>query len=221
MPGRQGVGGSNPPCSTQWRRPGGVGRALRWWAHMHVEVLEQIPERHVHRVSVLLAQCFSVAHWPEARRLEHGDRFCSQADVWRHVLALNDVEAVVGFASIYKRGIERHGQALLLGGLGDVCTDPDWRHRGIATSMAAAARSEMERVQCDLAYLCAAVNDPGIVRLYGQSGFVPLRRPHTYHGKSGRLYEDNDAMIAPICNPAVFEEVLHSSEPFHIGTGNW
>jgi hypothetical protein len=87
--------------------------------------------------------------------------------------------------------------------------------------VSAAAVEEMKRIGCDVAYLCAAVNDPGIVRLYGQSGFVPLRRPHTYFGKSGRLYEDNDAMIAPICSPAVFKEVLTSTEPFHIGTGNW
>jgi ribosomal protein S18 acetylase RimI-like enzyme len=188
---------------------------------MHFEVVEQIPERHLHRVSVLLKQCFGVENWPEARRREHDDRFCSQGDRWRHVLALNDAATVVGFASVYKRAIERGGQPLVLGGLGDVCTDPDWRHRGIATEVAALARAEMDRINCDLAYLCAAVSDPGIVRLYGQTGFVPLRRQHTYFGRSGRLYEDEDAMIAPICNSAVFEEVLNSSEPFHIGNGNW
>jgi len=188
---------------------------------MKVQVATAIPPPHAERVAELLAQCFGVAGWAEDRRHEHDDRFSSQRDIWRHVLALNEADTVVGFATMYRRRIDWNGRSLLLGGLGDVCTDLDWRHRGIATAVAAAARMEMERVRCDVAYLCAAVKDPGIVWLYGQSGFIPLRRPHTYRGKSGRLYEDTDAMIAPICNPTVFEDVLNSSEPLHIGTGNW
>ena len=188
---------------------------------MHVEIVEQIPEHHAERVKQLLRQCFGVAAWSAERQREHADRFCSRRDTWRHVLAVDGTEGVVGFATVSSRQLERNGTAIMLGGLGDVCTDPEWRHQGIASAVSAAAVEEMKRMGCDMAYLCAAVNDPGMVRLYGQSGFVPLRRPHTYFGKSGRLYEDNDAMIAPICSPAVFNEVLTSSEPFHIGTGNW
>jgi len=188
---------------------------------MKIQVAEEIPHVHARRVAQLLHQCFSVGEWPEHRRLEHDDRFCSQADAWRHVLALNDEDTVVGFATVYKRQIERDGESIKLGGLGDVCTDPDWRHRGIATAVSAAAIAELERDGCDIAYLCAAVNDPGIVRLYGQSGFVPLRRPHTFFGRSGRLYEDDDAMVAPICNRSLFENVLNDTKPLHIGTGNW
>jgi ribosomal protein S18 acetylase RimI-like enzyme len=188
---------------------------------MNVQVVERVPERHRQRVAELLALCFGVSTRTEARRREHEDRFCSQADVWRHVLALDDAELVVGFATVYRRGIERARAPIVLGGLGDVCTHPDWRRRGIATALARAATAEMARVHCDMAYLCAAVDDPGIVRLYGQCGFVPLRRPHTFFGRSGRLYEDHDAMIAPIASRSVFEEVRDSQEPFHIGTGNW
>jgi ribosomal protein S18 acetylase RimI-like enzyme len=188
---------------------------------MKVQVVEEIPERHAPRVSQLLAQCFHEAELTEAQRREHRDRFCSQSDTWRYVLAVNEEDQLVGFATVYRRQLDGNGSPIVLGGLGDVCTDPAWRRRGIATAVAAAATAEMERARCDMAYLCAAVNDPGIVRLYGQSGFVPLRRPHTFFGRSGRLYEDDDAMIAPICEPSVFRDVLNAAEPFHIGTGNW
>jgi GNAT superfamily N-acetyltransferase len=187
---------------------------------MNVEVVKQIPERHRHRVAELLVQCFRVAEWPATRRREHDDRFCSQANVWRHVLAVHN-DGVVGLATVYTRRLERSGATMVLGGLGDVCTDRAWRHQGIATAVVTAAMQEMARARCDMAYLCAAVNDPGMVRLYGQVGFVPLRRPHTFFGKSGRLYEDHDAMIAPVGDSPVFRHVVNSAEPFHIGIGNW
>jgi ribosomal protein S18 acetylase RimI-like enzyme len=188
---------------------------------MKIQVSDEIPNAHAQRVAQLLSQCFSAAGWSRQRLLEHDDRFCSQGDAWRHLMALNDADTVVGFATVYTRQIERNGMSVKLGGLGDVCTAPEWRRRGIATAIAAAATAELEHANCDIAYLCAAVDDPGIVRLYGQSGFVPLRRPHTFFGRSGRLYEDDDAMVAPICNRALFEDVLTDTKPFHIGTGNW
>jgi GNAT superfamily N-acetyltransferase len=120
---------------------------------MKVQVVEEIPERYARRIAELLAQCFRVAELPEERRREHDDRFCSQADVWRHLLALNEGDTLVGFATVYRRQIERKGSPIVLGGLGDVCTDPDWRRRGIGTAMAAAATKERERAHCDMAYL--------------------------------------------------------------------
>jgi ribosomal protein S18 acetylase RimI-like enzyme len=188
---------------------------------MKIQIADEIPQAYAGRIAQLLGQCFSAAGWSEQRLLEHEDRFCSQADAWRHLLALNDAERLVGFATVYTRQIERSGVSLKLGGLGDVCTDPEWRRRGIATAISAAATAELEQADCDIAYLCAAVDDPGIVRLYGQSGFVPLGRPHTYFGRSGRLYQDDDAMVAPICNRGLFEDVLEDTTPLHIGTGNW
>jgi ribosomal protein S18 acetylase RimI-like enzyme len=188
---------------------------------MNIEIVETLADQHASQVKQLLSQCFSVAGLSDDQRHERADRFCSQADTWRHVLGLNATDTVVGFATVYRRQIKRNGATVVLGGLGAVCTDPAWRHQGIASAVSAAAVEEMKRAKCDIAYLCAAVDDPGIVRLYGQCGFVPLRRPHTFFGRSGRLYEDNDAMIAPICNPVVYNEVLTSTDPFHIGTGNW
>jgi len=81
--------------------------------------------------------------------------------------------------------------------------------------------AELQAVGCDLAYLCTDVTNPGLVRLYGQREFVPLSRPHTYLEKSGTLYTDTDAMIAPIRSSSVFGAVLRDNEPFAIGTGNW
>jgi ribosomal protein S18 acetylase RimI-like enzyme len=185
-----------------------------------LHIFDTIPDQHRGSLLVLLRQCFhSVPVTPEHAG-EHDDRFCSQADTLKRVLVL-DGDAVIGFATAYRRTISRHGRAIVLGGLGDVCTDPVRRHAGVATAVVRAAMHELHTVECDLAYLCADVNNPGIVRLYGQVGFVPLNHPHTFRGKSGKRYTDTDAMIAPVRSPAVFQAVLEDREPFDIGIGNW
>jgi hypothetical protein len=75
---------------------------------------------------------------------------------------------------------------------------------------------------CDIAYLCANVHNPGILTLYyGQIGFVPLGRPHTYRGKSGKRYTDQDGMIAPVTSPETFAQVIKDQPRFDIGRGNW
>jgi GNAT superfamily N-acetyltransferase len=185
--------------------------------HVQVTVVETIPAQHADRIAALLLGCFGAS---AARRSDHADRFCSQADAWRHVLGI-ERDKVVGFATIYRRSILWNGSTIALGGLGDVCTDPDWRHQGVATAVVRRAMTELEQAGDQLAYLCAAVHDPGIVHLYGQIGFAPLGRPHTYDGKSGRTYTDDDAMIAPVGSREVFDDVMRSDQPLHIGRGNW
>lgn len=187
---------------------------------MLVSAYDAIPGDVAQAVRSLLQQCFGRMGMTDDWRQEQDDRFCSQGDVLKHVIAV-DGEEVIGFARAYRRTITRHDRAVILGGLGAVCTAPARRHAGVATAVVRAALHELHMVQCDLAYLCAEVSNPGIVRLYGQVGFVPLNRPHTFVGQSGKRYTDMDAMIAPVTSALVFEEVLGDREPFDIGTGNW
>jgi len=73
--------------------------------------------------------------------------------------------------------------------------------------------------ECDVAYLCANIKESG--DLYSKAGFVPLNRPYTYYGQSGKSYEGINGMIAPIKSPGIFEEILRSEEKLHLGPGNW
>jgi len=71
---------------------------------------------------------------------------------------------------------------------------------------------------CDIAYLCTAIE---ITRsLYGQVGFVPLNKPYTYYGRSGKLYKENNGMIASLNSLNIFEEILNSKQKLHLGMGN-
>ncbi len=134
----------------------------------------------------LLRRCFHDRPTTEEQEREHDDRFCRQADAFTYALALYGEDAI-GFAAAYRPTITYRGRAIRLGGLGDVCTDPGRRRSGIATAVVRAAVTELQAAECDLAYPCTDVTNPGMVRLYGQLGFVPLSRPHSYLGKSGTL----------------------------------
>jgi hypothetical protein len=51
--------------------------------------------------------------------------------------------------------------------------------------------------------------------------FVPLGRAHTYRGKSGKRYTEQDGLIAPVTSPETFARVIKDQPPFDIGRGNW
>ena len=156
---------------------------------------------------------------PEERQ-EEQDRFCSERDIIVQLLALAG-DAVIGATSVFQRTILPHDQPVRLGGLGGVCTATAWRRRGVAAALVQRAMAKLRAANCDLAYLCTDVESEWARRLYGRAGFVPLGRPYTYHGKSGKLYTDHDGMIAPLASPQLFQQVLADTAPLHLGAGNW
>ncbi len=60
-----------------------------------------------------------------------------------------------------------------------------------------------------------------MVRFYEKAGFVRLPRGHTYSGKSGKRYSENDGMIAPVSSIEKFQRIITSEKLFDIGRGNW
>lgn len=154
------------------------------------------------------------------QRAERHDRFAPQGDVVKEIVALGD-GVVVGLAVAYRRQIRFAGWPIILGGIGDVCVDPDYRRQGIATRLTLAALDELKWVGCDVAYLCARLDQPGLTELYARVGFTRLQHGHTYLGGSGRRYVDQDGMIAPVLSQQLFEAIMVQPEPFDIGEGNW
>lgn len=149
---------------------------------------------------------------------EGEDRFCSRGDTIGYILA-HAGDELIGAIALSQRAILFGERMIGLGGLGGVATRADWRGRGVASATTAAAMAVLRERGCDIAYLCTEIARLGT--LYGKVGFVPLGRPHTYLGASGKRYTDTDGMIAPVNSPAIFEAVLAAQEPFDIGRGNW
>ncbi|HEY8596996.1 MAG TPA: GNAT family N-acetyltransferase [Thermomicrobiales bacterium] len=160
-------------------------------------------------------QWFDIA---EEKQRDTDDRFCSDGDTVGYVFAFVG-ERLVGAVRLSQRAIDFHGRTVQLDGLGGVATDAAWRGRGVASATTAAAMGRLRELGCDLAYLCTDIAKLG--HLYGQVGFVPLGRAHTYLGASDRRYTDDDGMIAPINSPDLFATILADEAPFDIGRGNW
>jgi hypothetical protein len=60
-----------------------------------------------------------------------------------------------------------------------------------------------------------------MLELYSQVGFIPLGKPYSYLGKSGKRYVEYDGMIAPVKSKNRFDLVMKSEEVLDIGVGNW
>jgi len=147
---------------------------------------------------------------------EEAEKFYSQPKAW---LLVFERDQIIGTTALHQRKIQFNNKDIVLGGIGNVCVQKDQRRQGTAAQMLKEAVKTLKEWGCDVAYLCANIKESGV--LYSQAGFVPLDRPYTYHGQSGKLYEDINGMIAPINSPGIFEEILRSEEKLHLGPGNW
>lgn len=190
---------------------------------IEIAAYERVPDPLWSQALTLQQTAFHTPHETEARAATLRDIFCSEDDAVRRLLATR-ADEVVGYSTVYRREIAYPAApdgSLVLGGIGDVCVVPEYRRQGIATRLTLAAMWALDEAGCDVAYLCTDIHLPHMVGLYGRAGFVVLGRPHTYLGASGRRYVDDDAMIAPVRSPALFQQILKDTEPFDIGRGNW
>ncbi len=147
---------------------------------------------------------------------EEEEKFHSRPKAW---LLVFENDHIIGTTALHQRKIQFANKDVVLGGIGRVCTRKDRRRQGIANQMLKEAVKTLKEWDCDMAFLCANVKESGA--LYAQVGFVPLNKPYTYSGRSGKLYEERNGMIAPLNSFEIFEEVLHSTQKLHLGPGNW
>jgi predicted acetyltransferase len=184
-----------------------------------IKTFDKVPEELEEKVTKLSLASFKRSEDP-AERENHNDRYCSEHDVFKVLLAMKNNE-VLGRIMLFKRIVPYNGKTIVLGGIGGVCTDEKYRRQGIATTMLREGMTILKEQNCDIAYLCTDIYNPSRIKLYGQFGFVLLNKPHTYLGKSGKRYVDTDGMIAPIHSEPIFKQIVETKEPFDIGKGNW
>ena len=139
---------------------------------------------------------------------------------YAHVLAL-EREEVIGVAKLFKRSIIFGRETLVVGGFGSVATKNNKRRKGVATALLKRGIEDFKMRNFDIAFLCTDLSSPGLTRLYAQVGFIPLGKPYTYKGKSGKKYEDHNGMVAPIGATDKFKHILSSKVTLDIGMGSW
>jgi len=184
---------------------------------MRLEIFPELTEDLAESVKLFIAENFYAEgeRTPELLE-EEAEKFYSLPKAWLLVI---EKDQFIGTFALHQRKIQFHNKAVVLGGIGGVCVRKDQRRQGTATQMLKEAVKTLKEWECDVAYLCANIKESGA--LYSKAGFVPLDRSYTYHGRSGKLYEGINGMIAPINSPGIFEEILRSEEKLHLGPGNW
>jgi hypothetical protein len=60
---------------------------------------------------------------------------------------------------------------------------------------------------------------PEITLLYKKFGFVIMKQPYTFLGKSGKRYTEKDGMIAQCISKSKFNLILKGKETIDIGYG--
>jgi len=190
---------------------------------VEIKVFDMVPDILIAQVDQLLEKNgsnnrikneVSLSAWSKERFINKNDRF-------KYIVALI-YNKVVGIIILWKRTIQYYGKPIIVGGLGGVGVQKEYRGRGIATSMLTHAKQTLDFSDSDVAFLGTDINDPQMLKIYGRIGFVPLKKAFTYIGKSGKHYKDPTAgMIAPIHSQKLYKEILKGVEPFHIGIGTW
>lgn len=191
--------------------------------NLSIKVFEVIPDSLIYQVDRLLAENESNNRIlnEELLSMWSKERFINQKDRYKYIVAMIN-QTVVGIIIVFKRTLPYKGKNIILGGLGGVGVQKEYRGRGIGTKMLAAAKKTLELSDCDVAFLGTDIQDPQMLKIYGRIGFVPLNRAFSYTGKSGEVYEDRTAgMIAPIHSQDLFNQILKEPRPFFIGVGTW
>lgn len=149
----------------------------------------------------------------------HLEKYCSDDDIKAWIIVFEG-EEIVGVTAIYGRKVQYAGKNVWLGGIGKVRVRKDMRKMGIANMMMDEAIKQLKQLNFDVAFLTTDL-ESFLRDYYERYGFVTLNKNYTFFGSSGKEYSDNNGMLAPISSKTIFQQIIASKEPFHIGKGNW
>ncbi len=184
---------------------------------MEIKYFQKLSDNLAVSVDQFIAQNFYTEGERTPKLLaEEEEKFYGKPKAW---ILIFEEDQIIGTTALHQRKIQFSNQDINLGGIGRVCTRKDRRRQGIANQMLEEAVKTLRKWDCDMAFLCANVKESG--DLYEKVGFIPLSQPYTYHGRSGKVYEEKNGMIAPLNSRGLFEEILTSKQKLHLGPGNW
>jgi predicted N-acetyltransferase YhbS len=147
---------------------------------------------------------------------DHRNRYCSVA--FASLVAVKAGDAI-GLVNLFLRPIVFEGKTMLLGGFGDVTTAAEYRNMHVATTLLNLGKDILTQQGCSFAYLC--VGKPEVASLYESIGFVHLGKPHTYLGRDGSRYLNDNGMVMALTSEEDLRLVMNGAAPLDIGVGNW
>jgi predicted GNAT family N-acyltransferase len=139
---------------------------------------------------------------------------------YKHIF-LYDNDRLVSYMRIIIRETKFNNKKLLIGGIGDVCTIPEYRGKGLGTKIVKTGMELLKKVGCDIGLL---QTDTRLgAKLYKDSGFVETNKSYTFKDNKGKFHNQwkQAVMLAPLNNPKIFDEIMASNKNLYIGSGDW
>lgn len=126
---------------------------------------------------------------------------------------------LVGLLNIHVKNIIIENEQFLLGGIGGVVTDKEFRRKGIAIKILNKAIRVLKSNNFDIAMLCTDISKLGA--LYKRVGFVPLGKSYYFISKSGKEKAEQSGMIAPVKSQRIFRKIMLTKETINVGISNF
>ncbi len=139
---------------------------------------------------------------------------------YRH-LFMYDGSTLVSYLRIILRKATFNTKELLIGGVGDVCTHPDYRGKGFSTQLVGEGMELLNGAGADIGILQTDVTKGA--KQYRASGFIAMNKSYIVSDIKGCLStrRKESVMIAPIKTPEMVDQIMYSKKRFYVGKGDW
>ena len=187
---------------------------------MEIKILtdEELDEELRGKIFALEAVCFGESVGKV--KSDYEEIHC--APTFRHILGFQN-SVIISYLRVIVREITWRGQEVTLGGIGSVCTHPDFRGQGLASDLLEKAMQILREENADFALLQTDIKKAA--NLYGPFGFVPVQKDchFTHRDGSSDKIKGKDVMMAPVANETIVQDIISSDEDEHlnIGQGDW
>lgn len=178
---------------------------------MEIKVLEKLTEEQGKIFSAFLKEHFTEIDWNDPDMPEW---YWNPAQV--HLMAYEGDE-LVGVAHITKRVTTVDNQEIVLACFGGLVVSQEHRGKGIASELIKKRFEIACDWKADVAFLNTAKRN---CEFFAKFGFERMNHNYSFKGKSGKVIEDDNGMLAPLNSAEKFKLVMTSLEPLYIGEGN-
>lgn len=132
------------------------------------------------------------------------------------VIAEVDSE-IVGFASITKRAITHAGQDYIIGGFGDLVTDPKLQGQGLGLSISRVINGILVTDMYDIGMgFC----NPDLVSFYSKTGWIKKEEGRVFTTRDG-VHQDKGTTVLYVTKPTFCKDSFWFHDDIYIGSSGW
>lgn len=198
-----------------------IGKKGNTWHLIEVKDISNLPTKGLENsAQVLMNNAFTRPD--DEYATERRDGGADKVNRISFIVVHNDDE-VAGCLGVYYSSTLIENKLLTIGGISGVIVREDFRNRGIASEMMRFAMAKLEELEADIVFLYGAINREWLRKFYEKFGFNILKNKYYFKGKSGKIYEEEDGMLAllNIDKSEIYQNLINGKESLFLHEGRW